>query len=395
MKRVLVVITARPSYSRIYSALVALRARSGVELLIVAAASAVVHRFGRVVDQIRADGFTVAEEVPSLLEPDSLANSAASTGFLTERLAECFVRLRPDVVVTIADRHETLATAIAASYQHIPLCHVQGGEVTGSIDDKVRNAVTQLADVHCVSTKDAAERVLTARGEDMCYFRPATDLCGAGSGVYVTGCPSIDLAAEVWAERYEGAEHFLPEVEPGTVVVLQHPVTDEAGAAAEQMRATVEAVQGLPALFFWPGEDAAASGMCKVLRDAGIRAVRNYPPRVFLRLLRYRAAVLVGNSSVGIRECSFLGVPVVNIGTRQQGRERALNVVDVPYEAERIWAATCEQMAHGPYRSSALYGQGDAGVKIAEVICGGMDRRTSVSSDDQSVGDDVGRPIGN
>lgn len=373
MKRVLVVITARPSYSRIYSALVALRTRRGVELLIVAAASAVVHRFGRIVDQIRADGFAVAEEIPALLEPDSLANSAASTGLLTERLAECFVRLRPDVVVTIADRHETLATAIAASYQHIPLCHVQGGEVTGSIDDKVRDAVTHLADLHCVSTKAAAHRV-TAMIASWRPNRPSAP-------IYWTGCPSIDLAAEVWREGGEGEAFFFPEVEPGTVVVLQHPVTDEAGAAADQMRATVRALQGLQALFFWPGEDAAASAMCKVLRDAGIRAVRNIPPLHFLRLLRYRAAVLVGNSSVGIRECSYLGVPVVNIGTRQQGRERGPNVVDVGHDADAIRSAVLGQMGKR-YERSTLYGDGRAGERVAAVLAGDAPNSNSIRDGD-------------
>ena len=149
VKRVVVVITARPSYSRIKSALVALQARHDVKLQIVAAASALVTRYGCIVDQIRADGFDVVAEMPCVLEGSQTRESAISTGLLTAQLASTFDRLQPDMVVTIADRHETLATAIAASYQHIPLCHIQGGEVSGSIDDKVRNAVTQLADIHC------------------------------------------------------------------------------------------------------------------------------------------------------------------------------------------------------------------------------------------------------
>src|SRR6185436_13692985 len=178
LRRIAVVVTARPSYSRIKTALDALKGRA--ELQIIAAASAVVTRFGRIADQIKADGFDLTAEVSSVVEEDSLSNSALSTGVLLTQLSGLFASLKPDVVVTIADRHETLATAIAASYQHIPLCHVQGGEVTGSIDDKVRNAITQLADVHCVSTNEAAIRVSRMK---------------PGANVHVTGCPSIDLAA--------------------------------------------------------------------------------------------------------------------------------------------------------------------------------------------------------
>lgn len=346
MRKVCVVVTARPSYSRIRSALFALRARPDVELQIVAAASALVTRFGRVVDVIRADGFDVTAEVPSVVEEDSLANSALSTGLLTMQLAGVFERLRPDVVVTIADRHETLATAIAASYQNVTLCHVQGGEVTGSIDDKVRDAVTQLADVHCVATQGAWQRV--GRMTDTEDW----------DGIHVTGCPSIDLAAEAMR---------LGPLPSKDVIVLQHSVTDEADLAGEQMRATIAAI-GTDALYFWPGEDAGGSLMVKELRLAGIHPVRNLPPLDFLRTL-LGCRVLVGNSSVGIRECSYLGVPVVDIGTRQQGRERARNVVESPHEMDVIRKSVLRQMVY-PFGSSTLYGDGHAGERIAAVLAG-------------------------
>ena len=363
MKRVCVVITARPSYSRIKSALVALRARSDVHLQIVAAASAVVTRFGRVVDQIRADGFEVDAEVSSVVEQDTLGNSALSTGLLTMQLAGTFERLKPDVVVTIADRHETLATAIAASYQHIPLCHVQGGEVTGSIDDKVRNSITQLADIHCVATEVAAMRVQRkiAQGHTSNGVLYTPTLQPINASIHVTGCPSIDLAAE--------ALRLGPSKKSG-VIVLQHSVTDEADQAAAQMRATIEAV-GTDAMYFWPGEDAGGSAMAKELRLAGIKPIRSLPPLEFLRLL-LGCEVLVGNSSVGIRECSFLGVPVVNIGTRQQGRERGRNVVEVlQHDPDAL--RTAVRWATDPRYEvirSTLYGDGHAGERIAAVLAG-------------------------
>lgn len=355
-RRVCAVVTARPSYSRIRSALLALQSRPDVDLQVVAAASAVVTRFGRVVDEMRKDGLPIVSEVSSVVEQDTLANSAQSTGLLTLHLAREFERLRPDVVVTVGDRHETLATAIAASYQHIPLCHVQGGEVTGSIDDKVRNAVTQLADVHCVATEKAGEAVNRMRQmwEYGRALRPYPM-----DAIHVTGCPSIDLAAE--------ALKLGPSRKVG-VVVLQHPVTDEADQAGEQMRATIEAV-GPDALYFWPGEDAGGSAMCKELRLAGIHPLRSLPPLEFLRVL-LGCKVLVGNSSVGIRECSYLGVPVVNIGTRQRGRERATNVTDVAHEAVEIRAAINREGGWGHYQKSTLYGDGHAGERIAAVLAG-------------------------
>lgn len=344
MKRIAVVITARPSYSRIRSALEALSERPDVELQVIAAASAIVVRFGRVVDLIRQDGFNVVAEVPCCVEGDAELETAVTTGLLATQLATLFDSLQPDMVVTIADRHETLATALAASYQHIQLCHVQGGEVSGSIDDKVRNAVTQLSDVHLVSTAGAARRVLALR---------------PGAQVHVTGCPSIDLAAEALREGP------LPGHD---CVVLQHPVSGETDEAAAQIRQTIEALRGKDVLWFWPGDEAGNSAMCKEMRLAGLRPVRNLAPLEFLRTL-LGSGVLVGNSSVGIRECSFLGVPVVNIGTRQQGRERGPNVLDVGYSARHIREAVELSKSAEPTLSK-LYGDGRAGERIAGILSG-------------------------
>lgn len=355
-RRVCVAITARPSYARVRSVLAALHARPDVELQVIAAASALVTRYGRVVDVIRADGFPVVAEIPSVIDEDTLPNSAASTGLLLTQMAGILASLKPDVVVTIADRHETLATAIAASYQHIPLCHIQGGEVSGSIDDKVRNAVTQLADLHCVATSAAEDNVLRMKGidpEDNLVLRKSWE-----AGIRVTGCPSIDLAAE--AKR-------LGPTGDGRIVVLQHAVTGEDNAA--HMRETIEALQGLDPLYFWPGEDAGGQEMAKVLRLAGLKPIRNMPPVDFLRTL-LGSACLVGNSSVGIRECSYLGVPVVNLGTRQAGRERAHNVQDRPHDAAAIRGAIKMQAQGILYTPSTLYGDGHAGERIAAILAG-------------------------
>ena len=363
--KVAVIITARPSYARVKTAIQALVTR-GVEVTILACASALLERYGAVVDVIERDFAEVRiERVYSTLEGATLVTSAKESAVLLGSLADR-LRLREncDGVVVVADRHEVLAAAQAAAFLHLPLFHLQGGERSGSIDDRCRDAISQLADVHLVSTEGSRCRVY--------------GLTGAWDSIHVVGCPSVDLAKRARSQpavtKYEigGAHGFLDPEQP-FVLVLQHPVTNEPDSAA-QMDATLDAVLevDLPRLVLWPGEDAGADAMSKRIRleaqQGTIHTLRNLPPERFLRLLT-QASVLVGNSSVGIRESAYLGVPVVNIGTRQQGRERASNVRDVGYHKASIYQAIARQLEHGPYPSSTLYGQGDAGERIAEVLC--------------------------
>jgi UDP-hydrolysing UDP-N-acetyl-D-glucosamine 2-epimerase len=273
-------------------------------------------------------------------------------------------------VVTVADRFETLATAVAASYMNIPVAHIQGGEVTGSIDEKVRHAVTKLADLHLVSTEGSGKRV-ERMGEE---YRK----------VFVTGCPSIDLAAEIAHdpalnfnpfERYGGVGD-LHELTNGYLVIMQHPVTTEHEQARQHVWETLEAVHemNMQTLWFWPNVDAGSDGTSNGIRTfrekyrpENIQFFKNMEPTDFLRLL-YSSKCLIGNSSVGIRECSYLGVPVVNIGTRQTGRERGANVVDVGYDRAEILSAIRQQTSNGRYHADTLYGGGKAGERIAQVL---------------------------
>jgi UDP-hydrolysing UDP-N-acetyl-D-glucosamine 2-epimerase len=369
-RKVCVVVTARPSYSRIKTALTAIQAREDLELQLVVGASALLERYGTAVRYMEDDGFRIAARVYMVLEGENLASMAKTTGLGLLELATVFDNLKPDVVVTIADRYETLATAVAASYMNIPVAHVQGGEVTGSIDEKVRHAVTKLADLHFPSSVPAAERILRM-GEN-------------ADSVFVTGCPSIDLAAEVLrdpgpafdaVEKYGGVGAKL-RLDNGYLVVMQHPVTteyDEARAhAVETLRAVRET--GLPTLWFWPNVDAGSDGTSNAIRSfrenerpENIHFFKNMEPRDFLRLL-YGSKCLVGNSSVGIRECSYLGVPVVNIGSRQTGRDRGRNVQDVGYDRRAILDAIGARVAGGRFPSDPLYGDGRAGARIAELL---------------------------
>ncbi|MEM7186427.1 MAG: UDP-N-acetylglucosamine 2-epimerase [Bacteroidota bacterium] len=371
-RKICAVITARPSYSRVKTALEAIKDHPQLELQLVVAGSALLDRYGNAVDFIEKDGFTVQEKVFMVLEGENKTAMAKTTGLGVMELANVFYNLQPDAVLTIADRFETIATSIAAAYQNIPLIHLQGGEVTGNIDEKVRHANTKLADIHFVTSEDARERVIKM-GEDAQY-------------VFNTGCPSIDLAAAVAHapqltfdpfEKYGGVgAHF--NLEGGYIVVMQHPVTTEYDQAKADVTKTLEVVDelGVPTFWFWPNVDAGADGTSNGIRSyrekhdpAHIRFFKNMEPDDFLRLLA-NSKCLIGNSSVGIRECSFLGVPVVNIGTRQNRRLRGENVIDVGYDKESIKGAIKQQLEQPRNGKSAIYGDGTSGKQIADVLAG-------------------------
>lgn len=368
-RKICVVITARPSYSRIKSALTEIKLHPNLELQLVIAGSALLGRYGNAIDFIEKDGFKIDEKVFMVLEGENPTSMAKTTGLGVMELANVFYKLQPNAVITIADRFETIATSIAAAYQNIPLVHIQGGEVTGNIDEKVRHANTKLADIHLVASEEAKERVIKL-GEN-----PTT--------VFNTGCPSIDLAAEVNKkptlnfnpiQKYGGVGEKI-NWENGYIVVMQHPVTTEYKSARKHIEETLHAVSelGIPTFWFWPNVDAGADGTSTGIRSfrermkpKNIHFFKNMEPNDFLRLL-INSKCLIGNSSVGIRECSFLGVPVVNIGTRQSRRQRGSNVIDVAYNKELIKEAILIN-SDKEFPNNKIYGDGNSGKKIAEIL---------------------------
>lgn len=369
-RKICVVVTARPSYSRIKTALRAIQQHPELELQLVVAASALLDRYGSAVNYIEQDGFEITAKVFNVLEGENLTAAAKTTGIGILELSTVFDNLKPDIVVTIADRFETMATAISAAYMNIPLAHVQGGEVTGNIDEKVRHSITKLADYHFVASEDAQQRVIKL-GEDPGF-------------VFNTGCPSIDLAAEVLQSPALDFDPYLkyggvgtkPDLTNGYIVVMQHPVTNEHTESRKHIEETLAAVKDLqkPVLWFWPNVDAGADGT-----STGIRAFRemhksqhmhffkNMEGEDFLRLL-VNSDCLIGNSSVGIRECAFLGIPVINVGTRQHKRERGHNVTDVGYHKTEILVALENILNNKRPQPSHVYGGGDAGKQIAALL---------------------------
>jgi UDP-hydrolysing UDP-N-acetyl-D-glucosamine 2-epimerase len=371
IRKICVVITARPSYSRIKTALQAIVANPNLELQLIVAGSALLERYGNAAEFIERDGFKIDEKIYMVLEGENLTSMAKTTGLGIIELSSAFDKLRPDIVITIADRFETMATAIAASYMNIPLAHIQGGEVTGNIDEKVRHSITKLADLHLVASEDAKVRV-EKMGE-------------VASTVINTGCPSMDIAADALKSNSLDFDPYLKykgvggtnSLDNGYIVVMQHPVTSEFTESKTQINETLYAVKDLnvPVLWFWPNVDAGSDGTSKGLRafrekynPKHIHFFKNMEGEDFLKLL-VNSKCLIGNSSAGIRECAFLGVPAINVGTRQNGRLRAENIIDTDYKRESIKAAIdvfMQRKANFP--SSHIYGDGKAGNKIADLL---------------------------
>lgn len=369
-RKICVVIFNRANYGRIKSVMKHVQQHPDLELQVIVGASALLNRFGSAIDVIRQDGFSVNGTVYMIIEGENPTTMAKSTGLAILELATLFENLKPDIVITVADRFETIATAIAASYMNIPLAHTQGGEITGSIDESVRHAITKLAHLHFVSSKLSAERVLKM-GESK-------------DAVYITGCPSLDVLVELDL-RITGELRTEVEIlgvggkldlSKDYIVVLQHPVTTEYGSGRRQIEETLMAIYDLkiPTIWLWPNVDAGSDDISKGIRafrekhnPAFIHFHKNFTVENYARLI-YNSKCLVGNSSSGIREGAFLGIPVVNIGTRQGGRERGENVTDVGHDRRQITEAVKTQIAHGRYPKNTVYGDGYAGKRIAEIL---------------------------
>jgi len=371
MRKVCIVVGSRANYSSIKSVMRAVQQHADLNLQVVVAASALLDRFGAVVEIIEADGFTPDARVHMIIEGESPVTMAKSTGLGLLELPTVFENLQPDVVITVGDRFETMATAVAAAYMNIPLAHTMGGEISGTIDESIRHAVTKLAHIHFPANQDAADRIIRM-GED-----PAT--------VYVTGCPRIDLVAEIadesnrlperaWLE-YEGVGGKINLDEP-FLLVSQHPVTTEFGNGEGQITETLMALHELqmPTIMLWPNVDAGSEDISRGIRKFRehynheyIRFYKNFAVETYVRLMK-RCACKVGNSSAAIREGAFLGVPAVNIGSRQAGRERGSNVIDVDYDRHQIANAIRRQIEHGPYEMEPIYGDGHAGERIADIL---------------------------
>lgn len=367
-RKVCVVLINRANYGRLKSVLTAIKEHPDLELQIIAGSSMLIYRYGRSVDVVRADGFTVDGELYMQVEGENPLTMAKSVGLAFIELPSLFDRLKPDVVLVNADRYETIAIATCAQYMNIPVAHTLGGENTGTIDDYVRHAVTKLSDIHFTAHDAAAHRV-KQMGEHP-------------ERVHVMGNPSLDVLRtldkkiineEFWS-KYGGTGVSIDVTKP-FILSIFHPVTTEYGKNYENTKQLLNALDevGLPVIMLWPNNDAGSDEVTKAMRERkekGGRSLmhflRNMQVEDYLRLMA-NAACVVGNSSSGIMEAGFLGVGAVDIGSRQRGREMTHNVIHIDGGTKEIVAAIQEQIGK-VYEPDYLFGDGYAGKKVAEIL---------------------------
>lgn len=370
MRRVCFPVTTRGNYGKFKPVMKAVKQHSDLELQLIVAGGALLHKYGNFVENDHLGEFDVDKKIYFLLEGENPITMAKSTGIAMTEFTSAFENLEPDIVMTIADRFEELAIATAAAFQNIPLAHIEGGEVSGSVDESIRHAITKMSHLHFPSTKDASNRIRKL-GEPR-------------ENIFNVGTPSLDVISKLDLNDIESIEHDLKDKGVGAdinldeeyLLVIQHPVTTEYEHNRRYIDETIEAIDELqiPTIWLWPNMDAGSDAVSK-----GIRVYREQNDQDFIRfftslpleqyaVILNNATCIVGNSSSGIRESAYLGVPSVNIGNRQDGRQRAENVIDVPHRSSAIKGAISDQMEHGPYESSDIYGNGNAGEKIAQVL---------------------------
>ena len=365
MRRTIAVITtSRADYSHLYWPLRELSAHPDVELKLIVMGAHLSPDFGGTIQEIERDGFEIAERIECLLSSDSDLGMAKTIGIATLSLADVLGRMRPDLLLLIADRYEMLAPASVALALRIPIAHIEGGEISeGAIDDAVRNALTMMSHIHFTSTHGARERVI-AMGEEP--WR-----------VHRAGAPSLDhLRRRTLYTREQIETRLGIALKRPTVLVAYHPVT-LARDTVREADSLFTALQTLPdqILFCYPNADAGSRNL--IQRARAFAASRDAHVFVNLDALTYwsllkQVDVLAGNSSSGIMESASFALPAVNIGVRQQGRERAQNVLDAEADTSSILAAIAR--ARSPEFRRRLqsvtnpYGEGIASEKIVEVL---------------------------
>lgn len=372
-RKICVVIASRANYGSIKTAVQAIQDHKDLELQLIVGASALLSRFGEAVRYIENDGFKPNAEIYMVVEGENPITMAKTTGLGIIELSTHFQNLKSDVVLTVGDRYETMATAIASTYMNIPLAQTMCGEVSGTIDESVRHAITKMANIHFPANNNSAERIIKM-GENP-------------DSVYPVGCPRIDLVLDIMKnspeldvnifERFKGVGGTF-DLNDHYILVSQHPVTTEYEFARRHIEETLYALYEIkkPTIMLWPNVDAGSEMISKGIRtfrekhhdaDRFLHLFTSLPPEVYTKLM-INCACLVGNSSSAIREGAVIGVPAVNIGTRQTGREQGKNSINVRYKREEIEEAIEKQVKHGKYQSDYIYGDGKAGERIADIL---------------------------
>jgi UDP-N-acetylglucosamine 2-epimerase (non-hydrolysing)/GDP/UDP-N,N'-diacetylbacillosamine 2-epimerase (hydrolysing) len=364
-RRIGVVTTSRADYSHLYWPLRELATHPGVDLAVFALGAHLSPEFGSTLKEIERDGFPIQARIECLLSSDTDTGMAKTIGVAILGLADALTAWRPDILLLIADRYEMLAPASVALALRIPIAHIEGGEISqGAIDDQVRNALTKLAHIHFTSTPTARRRVI-AMGEES--WR-----------VHHAGAPSLDhLRRSALLDRPALEAKLGLQLASPVLLAAWHPVTilQDTNAEADALFAALAQAPG-QLLFVYPNSDAGSYAL--IQRTRALAATRPHT-HVFVNLdavtywsLLGQVDAIIGNSSSGIMEAASFALPAVNVGMRQQGRERAPNTIDAPAETPAILAALHRALAP-EFRASLRgrpnpYGDGTAAKTIAHIL---------------------------
>lgn len=370
-RRVCIALTARGNYGKMKCVIQEILAHPDLDLQVIIGGSLVLEKYGRILDTDAVLNFPIDQQINFVIEGETPETMAKSAGLAVFEFANAFSNLKPDVVLVIADRYECLAITMAATYMNIPVAHLEGGEISGSIDESIRHAITKMAHLHFPCSQGAGERIVRM-GE------PADMVRVVGSTSFDV-LRNLDLTSLDALRKYQeaaGVGESVPINAGEYLIVIQHPVTTEYAQNLEHVQQTLAAIDLLemPTFWIWPNMDAGSDGISKGIRvyretrdPKHVHFFKSLPIEYFGPLLA-NAACIVGNSSSGVREAAFLGTPCVNVGTRQNGRERGRNLVDVPYEPTAIAEAVRAQVGHGRYESDPVYGDGKASAKIVGTL---------------------------
>jgi GDP/UDP-N,N'-diacetylbacillosamine 2-epimerase (hydrolysing) len=364
--KVLAVTGIRSEYDILQPILSALSKTEGFEVMLVVTGAHLSATFGETVREIEKDGINIVDRIETLLDSSSKSSRVKGLGIALMGMVQTVERVRPDLLLVVGDREEAMGTALVGAYCDIPVAHIAGGDrVMGNVDDQVRHAVSRLAHIHYVTNSESRDRLIRM-GEQP--FR-----------IVNVGTPGIDRFMSEpklsMAELNQQLGLNFPENSP-YLMVLQHVISSEAEQGYWQMQQTLEAIKqlGLPTLVIYPNSDAGGREMIRCIEDYAPQsffvAIKNIPRTPFVNLLRH-ASCLIGNSSAGIMEAPALGLPVINVGNRQQGRLHSSNVQFVAHDVTAIIEAVHLAVFDADYRAQVAqcdtpYGDGNAAQRIAQ-----------------------------